>query len=128
MSYAIIFIFSQTKNIYRETLMNFMVCSAEKPQNFPIYSLHSNMDSFTLCNSYTGKYENTVVEQKPKEIDSDNILHESMWHLYFDGSVNRLRAGARVWIYNLENDSFEGHAFRLNFQCTNNMAEYEALV
>ena len=42
--------------------------------------------------------------------------------------MNRLGATARVWTYNLENDHLEGHAFRLNFKCTNNMEEYEALV
>lgn len=33
-----------------------------------------------------------------------------------------------MWIYNLENDHSEGHAYRLNLKCTNNMAEYEALI
>lgn len=28
----------------------------------------------------------------------------------------------------MENNHAEGHAFRLNFKCTNNMAEYEALI
>ena len=42
--------------------------------------------------------------------------------------MNKLGAGARVWIYNLENYHLEGHAYRLNFKCTNNMAEYEALL
>ena len=51
-----------------------------------------------------------------------------MWHLYFDASVNRLGAWARIWISNLENDHSEGNPFRLNFKCTNNMEEYEALV
>lgn len=37
-------------------------------------------------------------------------------------------AGAGVWIYNLENNHLEGHACRLNFKCTNNMAKYEALI
>ena len=31
-------------------------------------------------------------------------------------------------MYNLENDHAEGHAYKLNFKCTNNMAEYEALL
>ena len=31
-------------------------------------------------------------------------------------------------MHNLENDHAEGHAYRLNFKCTNNMAEYEALL
>ena len=51
-----------------------------------------------------------------------------MWHLDFDGSMNRLGAGVGVWIYNLDNDHSEGHAFRLNFKCTNNMEQYEALI
>lgn len=42
--------------------------------------------------------------------------------------MNKLGAGVGVWIYNLENDHSEGHAYRLNFKCTNNMAKYEALI
>jgi len=38
--------------------------------------------------------------------------------------VNKLGAGAGIWIHNMQND----HACRLNFRCTNNMAEYEALL
>lgn len=49
-------------------------------------------------------------------------------HLEFDGSVKKLGAGAGVWVHNLESDHAEGHAYRLNFRCTNNMAEYEALL
>ena len=33
------------------------------------------------------KDKKTTVEQKCKEINSDNITHESMWNLYFDGSM-----------------------------------------
>lgn len=51
-----------------------------------------------------------------------------LWHLEFDISVNRLGVGAGVWIYNFENDYSEGHAYTLNFKCTNNMVEYEALI
>ena len=51
-----------------------------------------------------------------------------MWHLDFYGPVNKLGAGAGVWIHNMEKNHAEGHAFRLNFKCTNNMAEYEALI
>lgn len=54
--------------------------------------------------------------------------HETLWYLEFDGSVNKLGAGAGIWIHNLESDHAEGHAYRLSFRCTNNMAEYEALL
>ena len=89
--------------------------------------MHSDLDSFILCNSDNDKDKITVVEEKHKEVDSENITHESMCNLDFYGSINRL-GGAGVWIYKLETDHSEGHAYRLNFKCTNNMAEYEALV
>ena len=108
--------------------MKYMVSSTEQPQNYPFYSVHSDMDSFILSNYDSGIDKNTALKQKHKEVDSDNIFHESMWHFEFDGSVNRLGAGAGVWIHNMENNHLEGHAFRLNFKCTNNMAEYEALI
>ena len=66
-------------------------------------------------------------DKQDKAIDED-YEHEILWHLEFDGSVNKLGAGAGIWIHNNENDYAEGHAYRLNFKCTNNMAEYEALL
>ena len=83
--------------------MKYMVSNSEKPQNDPIYSMHSYMDSLILYNSNNGKNEITVVEEKYKTPNSENIFHESLWHLDFDGSVNRLGVGAGVWIHNMEN-------------------------
>jgi len=51
MSYATISVFGQPKRLYRETLMKYVVSSEEKPQKFPIYSRHSDMDSFILYNA-----------------------------------------------------------------------------
>ena len=42
--------------------------------------------------------------------------------------MNKLGVGAGVWIHNRKTNHAEGHAYRLNFRCTNNMAEYEALL
>ena len=53
---------------------------------------------------------------------------EILWYLEFDGLVNKLGAGAGIWINNMQNDHVEGHAYRLNFRCTNNTVEYEALL
>jgi len=72
--------------------------------------------------------QNTSNKEKFLPPNSENYEHEILWHLEFDGSVNKLGAGVGVWIYNLENDHSEGHAYRLNFKCTNNMAEYEAFI
>ena len=81
-----------------------------------------------MCNSEHDNNQITTKELKYKIIDRENIFHESLWHLDFDGSVNRLGVGARVWIHNMENNHYEGHAFRLNSKCTNNVVGYEALI
>ena len=46
----------------------------------------------------------------------------------FDGSCTKNDAGAGIWIHNTENNHAEGHSYKLNFQCTNNIAKYEALL
>ena len=170
MSYATISVFGQPKRLNRETLMKYVVSSQEKPQNFLIYSMHSNMDSFILYNAkiYPStdskalalEQEKIVNEKpsaqtqdiseiigiidtqgKPHETENPNLPskqisknpdtkynHEILWYLEFDGSVNKLGERAGIWVHNLENDHVEGHAYRLNFRCINNMAEYEALL
>jgi hypothetical protein len=50
MSYATIPVFGQQRRLYRETLMKYMVNSQEKPHNYPLYSVHSDLDSFILYN------------------------------------------------------------------------------
>lgn len=66
----------------------------------------------------------------PKMVETLNTSQEQeiLWYLEFDGLVNKLGAGAGVWIHNTQNNHAEGHAYSLNFRCTNNMAEYEALL
>jgi len=51
MSYATISVFGKPKRLYRETLMKYVVSSEEKPRNFHIYSIHSDMDSYILFNA-----------------------------------------------------------------------------
>jgi len=62
MSYATISVFGQPMKLYQETLIKYMVSSQDRPQNFPIYSIHSYIDSFIMYNA----------DQTPEEI-SDNI-------------------------------------------------------
>ena len=46
----------------------------------------------------------------------------------FDGSCTKKNAGAGVWLHNTETNYAENHAFKLDFKCINNIAEYEALI
>ena len=170
MSYATISVFGQPKRLYRESIMKYMVNSEEKPQNFPIYAVHSDIDSYILFNDNSGlinddeiktlKQDQDINEQavapgikliqssdenvlkdklneKPelqltildhREVIKSPLEQEILWFLEFDGSVDKLGAGAGVWIHNKQNSHAEVRAYRLNFRCTNNMAEYEAIL
>ena len=50
MSYATIPVFNQTKILYRESHMKYMVSNIDRPNNTPVYSIHSDLDSFILYN------------------------------------------------------------------------------
>lgn len=90
--------------------------------------MHSDMDSFILYKAEHENKEITAQDLKYRTIGSENIFHESLWNIDFDGSVNRLGFGVGVWIHNMENNHPEGHGFKLNFKSSNNVAEYEALI
>ena len=52
---------------------------------------------------------------------------EGVWTMYFDGSISKKGASAGIWII-YPNRDFKLYSFKLTFECTNNVAEYEALL
>ena len=52
---------------------------------------------------------------------------EGMWKIFFDGPLSKEGDGAGVWIIS-PNMEFKVCSYKLNFKCTNNVAEYEALL
>ena len=63
MSYATVPVFGQQRRLYRETLMKYMVSSQEKPHNYPLYSAHSDLDSFILYNdSHTEEQDTQLTD------------------------------------------------------------------
>ena len=58
---------------------------------------------------------------------SDEEDDSGCWSLYFDGAAGKEGAGAGIWIMSPAEES-KFLSYKLNFDCTNNMAEYESLV
>ena len=54
-------------------------------------------------------------------------MQDGLWNMSFDSAVSREGIGARVWVISPKGNSTL-HAFKLNFDCTNNEVEYEALM
>ena len=52
---------------------------------------------------------------------------EGLWTMYFDGSVAKVGAGEGVYIISPVRD-FKAFSYKLKLECTNNVAEYEALL
>jgi hypothetical protein len=142
MSYATVPVFGQQRRLYRETLMKYKVSSQEKPHNYPLYSAHSDLDSFILYNDgdtgekITQMGEDTFGPDEGQEIieveRKKNVITEELptdfWSMDFDGAVSKEGVGAGVWLHNHRSRYSENHSYKLNFQCTNNIAEYEALM
>ena len=49
-AYATIPVFSQPRRLFREAQMKFLVSSPKKPKNSPLYFVHTDLESFILCN------------------------------------------------------------------------------
>ena len=69
-----------------------------------------------------------MTEAKGKEIVISEELPVDFWSMDFDGAVRKEGVGAGVWFHNHKSRYLENHSYKLNFQCTNNIAEYEALM
>ncbi|CAL9019057.1 unnamed protein product [Prunus brigantina] len=54
-------------------------------------------------------------------------MEKNYWTMYFDGSSTEVRSGAGVVIESPQGQRWQ-FAFQLDFRCTNNQAEYEALI
>ena len=71
-------------------------------------------------------------QDKEKEVMEQDALEakqkrEGQWIMYFDGSAAKIGAGAGVYIISPIRD-FKDLSYKLMFECTNNVAEYEALL
>ncbi|BFG24893.1 hypothetical protein CerSpe_111670 [Prunus speciosa] len=73
--------------------------------------------------------ESTLIEDIPGELPEVVAVAagEEPWTLYFDGSSTTNGGGAGVVLINPERQA-TALSFKLNFPCTNNVAEYEAFL
>lgn len=67
-------------------------------------------------------------KQLPDQNDGE-VMHRTTtpWQMYFDGSSTQGGAGAGI-VFISPNGLVSHHSYRLFFPCTNNVADYEALL
>ena len=133
MSYATIPVFVQQRRLYRENRLVYMISSPKCPQNHPIYSIDTNLGSLIFCNDSSNEQPNSIVMIKKLENEEHGELtevipvQEKRWNLHFDGAIGKDGAGVGIC---LNGPNHENHlcSYKLYFNCTNNVLEYEALI
>ena len=73
-SYATIPIFGQLRRLYRESQMKLLVSSPEKPENSPLYSVHTDLDSFILYNDKSSEESRSDNKDTNVELMDFNIM------------------------------------------------------
>ena len=123
MTYATVPVFGQNMKLYREVKMAYMVSNKAKSDNHPIYAIDIEVGSSIF-------YKDGPPAEEEREIlkeQEEEELKEEFWQLFFDGSYSKGKVGARILIIAPSSKSWR-YSYSLNFDSTNNVAEYEALV
>lgn len=134
-SYATIPVFNQQRRLWRENRLKYMVSSKECPENHPIYDVDMDMGSSIFFN-YSEPPPIPFVMINPKgdnrKINEEleiNMEQKAKWFtMHFDGACSKEGDGVGITIsapYFIVQTIF---SYKFYFNCTNNVAEYEALL
>ena len=113
-----------------------MVSCRDKPKNHPIYAVDTDLGSSICFNDGPQTNPEIPIQIEFKEYEEFSKRQETLekkhneeglWTMYFDGSISKIGAGAGVFII-YPNRDFKALSYKLNFECTNNMIEYESLL
>jgi ribonuclease HI len=127
LSYVTILVFGgEHKRIYREAQLSYIISDEANPKNHPIFAVDTDLGSNIL--------KLTNAPQTPFEIKNDllklvrHLLKiPQVWKMFFDGASSKESVGAGV-VFISPTQEIISLSYKLEFETTNNVAEYEALV
>jgi hypothetical protein len=126
LTYATILVFGgEHRRLYREDQLAYIVSDEADPTNHPIFFLDTDLGSIL--------FQLTDVPEPPLEIRNSITLGEyyppikSVWKMFFDGASSKDVVGARVVFVSPAQEAIS-LSYKLEFEATNNVVEYEALV
>jgi hypothetical protein len=124
--YATILVFGgEHRRLYREAQLAYIIGDEADPTNHPIFSLNTDLGSILL--HLTDALEPPLVIRNPITMHEDPPLSTSMWKMFFDGASSREGVGAGIVFVSPCQETMP-LSYKLEFEATNNVAEYEALV
>jgi ribonuclease HI len=127
LTYATIPVFGgEHRRLYREAQLAYIVSDEANPTNHPIYALDTDLGSSLL--QFTDEPETPLQIRKQLSLDQGmSPPTTSVWKMFFDGASSSIGAGAGV-VFKSPSQEIISLSYKLEFEVTNNVAEYEALV
>ena len=130
MSYTTIPVFiGEFRRLYRETQMAYIISDDESPSNHPIYVEEKELGSSILHIAECDDVFQPELRKKQdlQIVNEEKAAIEQIWKLYFDGASSRESSGEGVVLISPTQQVLT-LSYKLQFQTTNNTAEYEALI
>jgi ribonuclease HI len=103
--------------LFRETERKYHIDDPKEPFNEFLCQV-SNMGNFSICSNFQASTEERFKDEKTSN---------KAWKMNFDGAHSRSGKGARIVLKSPTRKTYN-FAFRIEFDATNNVAEYEALL
>jgi ribonuclease HI len=126
LTYATIPVFGgEHRRLYREAQLAYIISDEADPTNHPIFSLDTDLGSSLL--QLTDTLEPPLEIRKSITLSEDSPPITSVWKMFFDGASSREGVGAGVVFVSPCHETIS-LSYKLEFETTNNVAEYEALV
>jgi hypothetical protein len=127
LTYATIPVFGgEHRRLYREAQLAYIVSDEANPTNHPIYAMDTDLGSSLL--QFTDEPETPLQIRKQPNLDQGMPPPTtSVWKMFFDGASSSIGAGAGV-VFKSPSQETISLSYKLEFEVTNNVAEYEDLV
>jgi hypothetical protein len=112
------------KILYRESQLAYIISDEQNPSNHPIYSIDTGMGSCIL------QFDDSLSDSlllKQLSVQPIEVGKYDLWSMFFDGACTKETVGA--WVVLISPSKETTHlSFKLDFQVTNNIVEYEAFL
>ena len=123
--YATILVFGgESKRLYKEAQLAYIISDERNPSNNPMYAVDTD---FGACILQIEESQKASMHTKKPVNHAKGEQGIQGWEMFFDGACSRETARAGVVLISPKKESTH-LSFKLPFQVTNNIAEYEALI
>jgi len=125
LSYATVPVFGgESRRLYREAHLAYIISDEKNPTNHPIYAVDID---FGACILQIEESQKASMQIRKPVNQAEVEQGSQVWEMFFDGACSREIVGAGVVLVSPEQESTH-LSFKLAFQVTNNIIEYEALL